>query len=258
MTSPTRIRSVPAGVLGCLMLLAIGWTGLLVPSLIRSIERTTGQDDAGIGLFYLLYSISYATASFGGGPLTERLGRRTVLVAAALLHGAGIASLGLAPSWSLFLFAAIPAGLGGGGLDGGSNGLFLDLFRTGRGRAMNLLHLFFSIGALSAPLIVGPLIEAGVAWQAIMVVSGMALVPLAIGLAVVRMPSGRRDPAADAARTAASAGATGPGGPAADDMTGPRGRLSCHWSCWGSRSCSMWPRRSGSRTGWSGSWSRRR
>ena len=220
MTPSTRIRPIPAGVLGCLTLLAIGWTGLLVPSLIRSIERTTGQDDAGIGLFYLLYSVSYAIASFGGGPLTERVGRRTVLVAAALIHGAGIASLGLAPGWSVFLLAAVPAGLGGGALDGGANGLFLDLFRTGRGRAMNLLHLFFSIGALSAPLIVGPLVEAGVAWQAIMVGSGLALVPLAIGLAVVRMPSGRRVPTA-----AAADGAPMPGAPASDEMRGRGGRL---------------------------------
>ena len=38
---------------------------------------------------YLCYSTVYAVASFGGGPLTERLGRRRVLVAAAILHGLG-------------------------------------------------------------------------------------------------------------------------------------------------------------------------
>ena len=129
--------------------------GCSIPSLIRSIEDTFDQNDAGIGLIYLLYSVAYAAGSFGGGPATERLGRRTVLTGAALLHGAGIIGLGLAPSWAAFMVLALPAGLGAGALDGGSNGLFLDLFRTGRGRAMNLLHLFFSVGALSAPLIVG-------------------------------------------------------------------------------------------------------
>jgi fucose permease len=188
--NPSR-RPSAAAILGCLTLLAIGWTGLLIPSLIRSIEATFGQDDAGIGLVYLLYSGMYAVGSFGGGPATERLGRRTVLVAAVLIHAAGLVGFGLAPSWTAFVLIALPAGLGAGILDGGSNGLFLDLFRSGRGRAMNLLHLFFSIGALTAPLVAGALVDAGVAWEAVMAGTGIALVPLAVGYLLVAMPSGR-------------------------------------------------------------------
>jgi FHS family glucose/mannose:H+ symporter-like MFS transporter len=190
-TRSPRSRPSAAAILGCLTLLTIGWTGLLVPSAIRSIEATFAQNDAGIGLIYLLYSGAYAVGSFGGGPLTERIGRRRVLVAAAILHGLGIASFGLAPTWGLFVASAALAGLGGGGLDGGSNGLYLDLFRTGRGRAMNLLHLFFSIGALSAPLVVGALIEGGVAWQSVFVGSALAPLVLAAWFAVATMPSGR-------------------------------------------------------------------
>jgi fucose permease len=190
-TRSPRSRPSAAAILGCLTLLTIGWTGLLVPSAIRSIEATFAQNDAGIGLIYLLYSGAYAAGSFGGGPLTERIGRRRVLVAAAILHGLGIASFGLAPTWGLFVASALLAGLGGGGLDGGSNGLYLDLFRTGRGRAMNLLHLFFSIGALSAPLVVGTLIEGGVAWQSVFVGSALAPLALAAWYALAAMPSGR-------------------------------------------------------------------
>jgi fucose permease len=182
---------MPAAVVGCLTLLSIGWTGLLIPSLIRSIEATFDQTDAGIGLIYLLYAVAYATGSFGGGPVTERLGRRRVLLGAALLHGTGLAGMGLAPSWAAFAILAVPAGLGAGVLDGGSNGLFLDLFRSGRGRAMNLLHLFFSIGALSAPLVVGALVGSGVTWPTILVGSGLALLPLAAAFGLVTMPSGR-------------------------------------------------------------------
>ena len=189
---------MPAGVVGCLALLAIGWTALLIPSLIRSIEATFDQTDAGIGLVYFVYSVAYATGSLAGGPVTERLGRRTVLVAAALLHGVGLAALGLGGTWPAFVLATLPAGLGAGSIDGGANGLFLDLFRSGRGRAMNLLHLCFSVGALSAPLVVGLLVDRGVAWQAIMVGSGVAMLVLAVAFWIVPLPGGRRlrpDPA---------------------------------------------------------------
>ena len=203
---------MPAGIVGCFALLAIGWTGLLIPSLIRSIEATFDQTDAGIGLVYFVYSVAYATGSLAGGPVTERLGRRTVLVAAALVHGIGLAALGLGGSWPAFVLATLPAGLGAGSIDGGANGLFLDLFRSGRGRAMNLLHLCFSIGALSAPLVVGQLVDRGVAWQAIMVGSGAAMGFLALAFWLVPLPGGRRagPPSAPATTTATPAATPDP------------------------------------------------
>ncbi|MFL5685830.1 MAG: MFS transporter [Chloroflexota bacterium] len=192
MSLPSADRRLAAGIVGSLTLLVIGWTGLLVPSLIRSIEAAFDQNDAGIGVVYLVYSVAYAVGSVIGGQLMERIGRRTVLVSAAALHGLGVAGFGLAPSWPLFVASMVPAGLGAGCLDGGSNGLVLDVYREGRGRAMNLLHVSFSVGALLAPLLIGRAVEAGAAWQVIMVVSAAPLAGLAIAYAIVPMPSGRR------------------------------------------------------------------
>jgi fucose permease len=194
---------LPAATVASLTLLAIGWTGLLIPSLIRSIKLTFDVDDAGIGVVYLAYAVAYGLGSFSGGPLTERLGRRGVLTGAALLHGLGIVGLGLAPSWLGFLALTLPAGFGAGCLDGGANGVVLDLYREGRGRAMNLLHLFFSVGALSAPLVVGALVEGGVPWQTVMIATGSALFAIAIAYVLVPMPTGRRTTAERTAGAAA-------------------------------------------------------
>jgi MFS transporter, FHS family, glucose/mannose:H+ symporter len=182
-----------AGVIGCLSLLVIGWSGLLVPSLIRSIEHDFGQTDAGVGIYYLVWAVAYASGSLGGGVVTERLGRRRVLVGACLAHGVGLAILTALPPWGIVLLSAVPGGLGAGAIDGGANGLILDLFQAARGRALNTLHLFFSIGALSSPLVVGQLVEAGIAWQAIILVSAASVIPLAGFFAIARLPHGRRD-----------------------------------------------------------------
>ena len=138
----------------------------------------------------------------GGGVLTERFGRRLVLPLATALIGIGLVGLATVPTWELFLAATIPFGLGGGAIDGGVNGLVLDLYPTSRGRALNLLHLFFSLGALASPLTVGRLLEAGVGWQAIILGTAVVTVPLTILLALTAMPSGRhaRAPATDGAR----------------------------------------------------------
>ncbi len=189
MSSRARLA---AGIVACLTLLAVGWTGLLIPSLLRSIKETFEQTDAGIGIVYLVYALAYTVGSFSGGPLTERLGRRLVLGTAVLLTAAGAAGLGLAPSWGTFLLAAVVLGTGAGCLDGGANGLVLDVYREGRGRAMNLLHMSFSVGALSAPLLVGTLVESGISWQAVAVGTGGVISLLAVAYLAVPMPSARR------------------------------------------------------------------
>ena len=97
---------------------------------------------------------------------------------------------GLAPTCTAFAAVTLVAGLGAGALDGGANGLVLDVYREGRGRAMNLLHTSFSIGALAAPLIVGTLVEGGMPWQTVVVATGVG--PLAAGHRVRRHPDAQR------------------------------------------------------------------
>jgi len=205
----SRRSRLASGLVAWLTLLACGWTGLLIPSLVRSIEATFGQDDAGVGIVYLVYAGAYATGSFGGGALTERLGRRLVLGGAVIVTGLGAAGLGLAPTWPAFVLAALTLGAGAGCLDGGGNGLVLDVYREGRGQAMNLLHVSFSVGALGAPLIVGALVGGGAPWEAVAIGSGAAVSLLALAYVLMPMPSGRRMAAAPRAHT--------PDGPGRDD-----------------------------------------
>lgn len=195
-----------AGLVACVSLLAVGWIGLLIPTLIRSVKLAFGQTDAGIGVVYFGFALAYALGSFGGGPLTERLGRRRVLGGAVLLAGLGVVGLGVAPSWVVFLGAALVAGTGAGCIDGGVNGIVLDVYRESRGRAMNLLHVSFSVGALAAPLVIGALVERGVPWQAVTVATGIVVASLGVAYAVVRMPSGRRSAAAPGTGNAAEHG----------------------------------------------------
>jgi fucose permease len=191
MTPPAVRRIGLAAVLACAGLLLVGWSGLLVPSLIRSIEHDFDQTDAGIGIFFFVNAVAYVCGSFAGGLLTERIGRRIVLPAGVALIALGLVGMATAPSWTVFLAAAIPFGLGAGTIDGGTNGLILDLYPTSRGRALNLLHLCFSLGALASPLVVGRVVEAGVPWSGVLLATAAAAVPIAVLLAMVAMPSGR-------------------------------------------------------------------
>lgn len=200
--SAPRRRDERARLTGYAVFVLIGWTGLLVPSLIRSLERDLNQTDAGIGVFYFAYAVGYALGSFAGGFLTERFGRHWVLTLGAAAHGIGLIALGLSPGWAVFLALAGPTAFGAGVIDGGFNGLFLDLFTTGRGRALNNLHLFFGIGALAAPLAIGLLSEAGLSWRWIIAGTGVVAGLLAVAIYSLNVPSGRRHVVAGAAPAA--------------------------------------------------------
>jgi fucose permease len=180
-----------AAVLGCLSFFLIGWSGLLIASLIRSVEHDFGQTDAGMGLFFLVNAAAYGTGVLGGTLLTQRFGRRPVLAGGVGLAVVGLVALATASVWPIFLLGALPFGIGCGTLDGAGNGLILDLFPGSRGRALNLLHFCFSAGALACPVIVGRLVEAGIPWQALLVGTAILAAPIGVLLARARMPSGR-------------------------------------------------------------------
>jgi fucose permease len=169
----------------------IGWNGTLIPSLIRSVEHDFRQSDAAFGLFYLLGALVYAFGAFSGGLLTERLGRRPVLYAALASLGLGLLGEAGAPTWPLLFVAAVLVNWGGGTIDGGTNGLFLDLYRDARGGALSLLHVFFSVGAFIAPFAIGELVTVGVPWRLIVAGTACCTAPLLGLIGVLTMPSGR-------------------------------------------------------------------
>lgn len=168
----------------------LGSTGLLVPSLVRAIENDFGQSDAGIGLLYFLGAAGYILGSYGGGMLTGRAQRKTILLVAVVLVASALGLQAATSSWTLFLAATWARGLGSGALEGGINALFLDLYPVARGRALSLIHLFFSLGALGSPLIVGFLTDGGIRWQLLFLVAAVLWVGFGVFFTAIDVPSG--------------------------------------------------------------------
>ncbi len=169
----------------------LGWTVVLLPSLIRSVEADFQQTDAAFGVLYFVSAVLYTGGSLGGGFLTERAGRRLVLAGSACLMAIGLAGESLAPTWAALLAAALFVSLGAGAIDGGMNGLVLALFSDERGGAMNRLHLAYSLGALVAPAALGQFVSTGVHWRVLVLAPALVALALSALLATTRMPSGR-------------------------------------------------------------------
>jgi fucose permease len=184
---------------GLLAFVMLGWSGLLIPSLIRDVERDLRVSDADMGTAYLLNAATFTAGCLLAGWATPIVGRRTVLLAAIAAISTGCVVL-LAGSWPLFLVGMGLRGLGSGVIEVGIQGLFMVAFLSRQRRAVNTVHFSYSLGAAIAPLAIAGLLGAGIAWTGL---GGATAVPWLVAgliLALAPMDSGRRDAAAPPAR----------------------------------------------------------
>jgi fucose permease len=103
-------------------------------------------------LFFLLY-LGIFCASLVIGPLIDRLGHRPNLFLSSSVVTAAMMSFAAADSYRWAALAAVLLGLGGGGLNLGTNVLVSEVYGERRGPMLNILGIFFGVGAISVPLL---------------------------------------------------------------------------------------------------------
>jgi MFS family permease len=169
--------------------LMLGWSSVLVPALIVSIEHSFGRSDSDIGVVYLVGALLYAGGALGGGFLAERFGARLMLMAALVALGLGLVVQGWSAAWPLFVVAAAIGQCGSGAADGGVQAVILELYPQNRGGVLNLLHLFYGVGALVGPAAVGIVVTTGMNWRVTFFGSGVFV--LLLSILVTALPQAR-------------------------------------------------------------------
>lgn len=121
---------------------------LLMGSLLPSLQFTYSRS-GNLGSFPLA-GILVSTVLVG--PILDLMGAKKVLAVALALVAASLGVMPTLHSYSELAVAAFVYGLAGGGLNTATNALVADISVAGRAAALNLLGFFFSLGAISAPL----------------------------------------------------------------------------------------------------------
>ena len=104
------------------------------------------------GTLFLLLYLGIFVASLMVGPLIDHVGNKANLLASSLIVALAMVFFAGAHSFGAASGAAILLGLGGGSLNTCTNALVSDLYSEQRGPMLNLLGIFFGVGALSIPL----------------------------------------------------------------------------------------------------------
>jgi len=158
--------------------------GAILPSLFERIGFGAGA----AGNLFLTMNFAMLVTTLFFGPLVDRFGFKAVLAVSALLVAVAFLILSRAATYGLVLGAAVVLGLGGGGLNGGTNALTSDLHEgEKRGAALNVLGIFFGFGALSIPFLIGTLREVLGIPRILALAAFLSLVPFVVYI-VLKFP----------------------------------------------------------------------
>jgi len=173
--------------------------GAILPELFAKV----GFDKGAAGDLFLTMNFAMLVMTLFFGPMVDRFGFKALLVVSALLVAGAFFLLSMASTYGLILAAAVVLGLGGGGLNGGTNTLTSDIHEAEkRGPAMNVLGVFFGFGALTIPFLIGTLLASLGMGKILLLAVVLSLVPLVL-FAASRFPRAKQSqgfPIKDAAR----------------------------------------------------------
>ena len=98
----------------------------------------------------LLFGVFLATVI--AGPMIDRFGNKLTLALSALLATVALLGFALVGGYRAAQTFGFILGIGGGGLNMAGNVLVSDIFREDRAARLNLVAVFFGVGALFIPL----------------------------------------------------------------------------------------------------------
>ena len=157
--------------------------GFMVAPLIPRLADVFHADVGWVGLAVPAYLLPYGIATLVWGPLSDRFGRRTVILGSLTLFIVFTAATATAESVTGFVAWRIATGIGASGVVPISLTLIGDVVPFDkRGRALG--WLFGAIaGGTAAGATVGALMEPGVGWQGLFL--GVTALTIVLGIAAV-------------------------------------------------------------------------
>ena len=139
----------------CLGMLMFGMALITLGSVQPSLREKFSLDDADSGMLFSIMPIGILVGSLLFGPACDKYGYKIVLSISGVLFCLGIEGIAFAETMPLLKFCIFLFGLGGGAINGATNAVVSDISETEKGANLSLLGIFFGLGSLGMPLLIG-------------------------------------------------------------------------------------------------------
>ncbi|HCS40947.1 MAG TPA: hypothetical protein DIW44_15370 [Anaerolineaceae bacterium] len=138
----------------CLVFLVFGLFNGSIGPIVKELSYQTNSTLGAIGGVLTFLFMGALISMFVAGPLTDRFGKKIVMVISLFFLSAGIIGLCSTQSLPLMFFFFFFTGLGQGGMEVSGNLVVAEAFPENNTGIMNLLHFFYGFGAFSGPAII--------------------------------------------------------------------------------------------------------
>ena len=186
----------------CLCLLTFGIVFTMVGTVLLSVMARFGIDKAAGGTLLTLMTFGVLLGALVFGPIVDRRGYKPILLVSTAAIILGLEGVAFAPSITWLRVAVFLIGFAGGIINGGANALVSDISGEERGPRLNLLGVFFGVGAMGVPFVIALLTSRFSHAALIAGVGALVVVPLGV-IATTSFPPPKQPqgfPIADAGR----------------------------------------------------------
>ena len=172
---------------GFLGIFVWGTNAGLLGAVLPGLRERAGISLSESAVLFIALSCGLVVASILAGFLLDRIGKKVVLCGAVSLVIVALVLLAFATSYTMMIGLAFALGMGGSAIVTGAHALIADLNPTHRAASLNLLDVFFGIGAFATPFAVVPLQQTGGVGAVLFALAGFAALVL-IYLLTVKFP----------------------------------------------------------------------
>ena len=172
-------------ILGLIGYIFVGTAAVLIPSIMPFIEAeytAAGLTLTAIAFIFPARAVGGILGNLLSGIGSDLIGRQQLVWIAAVLLAGSLMLAGLSKIWLLFVAGFVLVSATQGALSTGINAMIADANRGTQGRALNVLHGVYGIGAAISPLVFGYLIDIGLPWR--WTLGGTGLIWLLYGIVV--------------------------------------------------------------------------
>jgi MFS family permease len=139
----------------CIGILFFGMAITTLGSVVPQLKAKFDLDNIAAGTLFSILPFGILIGSLVFGPFCDRYGYRVLLALTCFSMFIGFEGIAYAPSHFALNICIFLFGLGGGAINGATSALVSDISDKEKGANLSLLGVFFAIGALGMPFILG-------------------------------------------------------------------------------------------------------
>jgi MFS family permease len=141
----------------CLGILLFGIVLISLGSILPLLRERFGLSDLATGSLLTLLPFGLLIGSLVFGPIVDRYGYKILLLISSLMIFAGLEGIAFSAHIMILRLSILLISIGGGAINGATNAVAADTAEGDRGARLSLLGVFFGLGALGVPFLLGVL-----------------------------------------------------------------------------------------------------